>query len=146
MKGTDSFHPFKWYLVFYRSLKALNYLHSIGIIYCDMKPENLLVMSNYKVKLGDFGVSLYLKSRSDSLSLQGVTPQYLLPEIRRDFMSCSSHPGLLNSFYHKTYSVDTLIANDIYALYKTFDPELFKIIADRNPLRKELSDKMAISF
>jgi serine/threonine protein kinase len=41
-----------------KSLEAINYLHSIGVYYGDMKPSNILIFRDYLVKLGDFGVSL----------------------------------------------------------------------------------------
>ena len=41
-------------------MKTLDYLHSVGIVYSDMKPQNLLIMRNMKVKIGDFGVSILL--------------------------------------------------------------------------------------
>ena len=34
------------------------YLHSQNIYYGDMKPENVLIFKDYKVKIGDFGVSM----------------------------------------------------------------------------------------
>ncbi|CAN0088381.1 unnamed protein product, partial [Heterosigma akashiwo] len=38
-------------------LVALQYLHSLGIVYRDLKPENILVDSQGHVKLADFGLS-----------------------------------------------------------------------------------------
>ena len=36
---------------------AIEYLHSIGIIYRDMKPENILVADDGHIKLADFGLA-----------------------------------------------------------------------------------------
>ena len=43
--------------VFYSSeiLLALQYMHSLDIVYRDMKPENLLVDSKGHIKITDFG-------------------------------------------------------------------------------------------
>jgi len=36
-------------------LSSLRYLHSLGYIYCDLKPENIMLTADGHVKLGDFG-------------------------------------------------------------------------------------------
>lgn len=43
-------------------LKAIKFTHSRGIVHCDMKPENVLLLlgSNVKVKVIDFGSACYI--------------------------------------------------------------------------------------
>ena len=65
-------------------VKALEYLHSHGIIHRDLKPDNVLIDVNGKLKLTDFGLSLYgtydRNIQDDNKSIVG-TPDYLAPEI-----------------------------------------------------------------
>lgn len=45
--------------------QALSYVNSLGLVHCDVKPENIL-LSNYgraEVKLIDFGSSCFLTDR-----------------------------------------------------------------------------------
>jgi serine/threonine protein kinase len=42
-------------------MQVLFYLNNKNIYYGDMKPENILIFKDYKVKLGDFGCSFILK-------------------------------------------------------------------------------------
>lgn len=60
-------------------MEVLNYLHSKGVYYGDMKPENVLIFRNYKVKVGDFGISFKMEERSNYL--KGITPDYALDKI-----------------------------------------------------------------
>ena len=59
---------------------ALDYLHSKGIAYRDLKPENLLIAGDGHLKITDFGFAKKIKEGARSFTLCG-TPEYLAPEV-----------------------------------------------------------------
>jgi serine/threonine protein kinase len=64
---------------------ALALAHRAGIIHGDVKPGNILITPENKVKLGDFGIARLTTQHSASGQLRG-TPAYLAPEqIQNEF-------------------------------------------------------------
>ncbi|CAD8101080.1 unnamed protein product [Paramecium primaurelia] len=58
-------------------LLGIQYLHSMGIMHRDVKPENIYLTSNDTIKIGDFGFSNYRGRRKTFCG----TPEYMPPEI-----------------------------------------------------------------
>lgn len=63
-------------------------MHQQSLYYGDMKPSNLLVFRDQKVKIGDFGISLLMNSDEDSYYLKGLTHGYCIEEINVKFDKC----------------------------------------------------------
>lgn len=61
---------------------ALEYLHSMGIVYRDLKPENILIQNDGHIALTDFGLAKdgVTDPATGAKSFCG-TPEYLAPEI-----------------------------------------------------------------
>lgn len=65
-------------------LQGLQYLHSNGIVFCDLKPSNILLNEYGDLKLSDFGMARklvdLLSNFNDQESKKG-TPYYMAPEL-----------------------------------------------------------------
>lgn len=104
-------------------LTGLDHLHRKGVIHRDVKPENILIDTDHRVRLLDLGVSRIERMDTSSKSLAPVgTPSYMAPEViagteadeRADVYSAAvtiyemltgKYPyGEIEPFTHPTYS------------------------------------------
>jgi eukaryotic-like serine/threonine-protein kinase len=63
--------------IFIEAAKALEALHSAGLVHCDLKPNNILIGPDGSVKVIDFGQAC--KAGTVKERIQG-TPDYIAPE------------------------------------------------------------------
>ncbi len=65
-----------------QTCNGLGYAHRADLVHCDMKPQNILVTRDDRVKVADFGIARAISEASQHLGDSQVwgTPQYFSPE------------------------------------------------------------------
>jgi len=63
---------------------ALFYLHQHRVIHRDMKPQNILISADGRVKLCDFGFARSMSAKTLMVTSIKGTPLYMAPEIVRE--------------------------------------------------------------
>ncbi|MCZ7669989.1 MAG: protein kinase [Chloroflexi bacterium] len=65
-----------------QTCNGLGYAHRAQLVHCDMKPQNILVTRDDRVKVADFGIARAISEASQQISDSQVwgTPQYFSPE------------------------------------------------------------------
>jgi serine/threonine protein kinase len=91
IEHTDKFSEKLARTLFLQLLKGLDYLHMHGIVHRDVKPENLLINSKFRIVIGDFGFAhkAYENNQFSSLverSRLVGSEEYNPPELNCDSM------------------------------------------------------------
>ncbi|KAA6394141.1 MAG: putative serine/threonine protein kinase [Streblomastix strix] len=66
--------------IFAQMALSMNHLHSHDVMHRDVKPENIFVMADRTVKMGDFGLLKLLTDLSYAKTVVGTKP-YMAPEV-----------------------------------------------------------------
>ncbi|KAG2716967.1 hypothetical protein I3843_03G153400 [Carya illinoinensis] len=66
-------------------VQGLDYLHSQGLVHCDIKGRNILISEDDGAKIADFGCAKWVERRveEDKVVAIGGTPMYMAPEVAR---------------------------------------------------------------
>ena len=79
--GEKYFSEEKIMQYFYQICRGLQYIHSKNIIHRDIKSQNIFLMKNGKLKIGDFGIAKALTNTKNNATTIIGTPYYLSPEV-----------------------------------------------------------------
>ena len=90
MRGGEVFHHLKSKRTFDEDLArfyaaeialGIGHLHAVGVVYRDLKPENVLLDAEGHIKLTDFGLAKVLTQPDETARTFCGTPEYLAPEV-----------------------------------------------------------------
>jgi len=115
----------------------LQYLHSKSIVYRDLKPENLLLASNGYLRLIDFGLAKFIKSRTFT---HCGTPEYMAPEIllNKGYGFSVDWWGLGILLYEMVSGVDPFKDDDPMQIYQQILKGKIRFIRGTDKYTKDL--------
>jgi len=118
---------------------VFTYLHSQGIAYRDLKPENVLISKSGHIKITDLGCSKRLKLGERTFSLCG-TPQFLAPEvIMRSGHDSAVDWWTLGIFLHELLSgVSPFTGESAYEIYSNIISHAYTPPKEADEVTQEL--------
>jgi eukaryotic-like serine/threonine-protein kinase len=135
---------------------ALDYAHSQGVIHRDIKPDNIMLLEDGRVKVTDFGIALVVDASKTRTGIVLGTPKYMSPEQvagqtldgRSDLFSLGIvlYELLAGAKPFKGDTISTIIyaiTHEPHAPFSEFKPEIpacCQAIVDKL-LAKELDDR-----
>jgi NIMA (never in mitosis gene a)-related kinase len=66
--------------IFIQIVQAIQYIHSHNIVHRDMKPDNIFLMKERTVKIGDYGFARNIEASSMKITSAG-TSHYISPKL-----------------------------------------------------------------
>jgi len=138
---------------FVQTCFALHHVHDRRVLHRDLKTQNIFLMGNGQIKLGDFGIARVLEATKDYAKTMVGTPYYLSPEIiedlpyayKTDVWSCGIVLFEMATLQHP-FNADTLVVlagnilqDEVPPIDKMYSPELYGLI--KRMLRKEARER-----
>ena len=79
LKDTQGLNVSRSRFIFAEILEGIDHLHRLGIIYRDLKPENVLMDFEGHVRISDLGLAV--QTNGDLIKGRAGTPGYWAPEV-----------------------------------------------------------------
>jgi len=121
---------------------GLEYLHEKGIVYRDLKPENLLLTADGHICMTDFGISKEgLHCKDDRTSTFCGTPEYLAPEVLegKRYGKEVDWWSLGTLMYEMLTSLPPFYSEDVQLMYS-------KIMKEKLDLERKFKDPDVVSI
>ncbi|KAA6398230.1 MAG: putative NEK protein kinase [Streblomastix strix] len=137
--------------IFAQMALSMNHLHTHDVIHCDIKPENIFVMADRSVKMGDFGLLKVLTDQSYAMTVVGTKP-YMAPEVLINKMMDKQrqHPFAAKS---EQTMIDKIRMNDVAKLPEQVPKDLADLVMSmmnpdecRRPQITEIIDNSTIQM
>lgn len=78
----DNFSEKEAKKIIFQILKALAYVHSQGIVLCDLRPKDIMVTEDFSLKIINFGMVKYNKNKAQLMELDFISNSfYTAPEV-----------------------------------------------------------------
>ena len=139
---------------------GLKEIHSQNLIHRDLKPDNLFITSDEKIKIGDFGIAKQLNNANEYAKTQVGTMLYMAPEIingekynnKVDMWSlgCIIHELCTLNYCFSGLSINELIKKITNvkhekinsSLYGSFMQKLIDSLLDQDPHKRPKTDEI----
>jgi serine/threonine protein kinase len=128
----------KW---FHQLCKGVKYLHDHNIIHRDLKPGNVLIDSEFNLKICDFGISKITTADKKLTKTQIGTPMYMSPEIANNSwydnkidiwaLGCIFYEMITLDYAFNSRSISALfrlITKGQYSKFKIKKPEYLNLL------------------
>jgi serine/threonine protein kinase len=80
IKQHGRFTPEETVSLLIQACAGIGYAHRAGLVHCDVKPQNMLVTPDMRLKVTDFGIALSTISPKEKSDVIWGSPQYFSPE------------------------------------------------------------------
>jgi len=118
--------------IFINLVLTVQYLHENNIAHCDIKPENILMNTNYRPLLSDFGFSQFFSGEKGDYTLHKFSGSdfYCAPETRKAYVR--GFDGIKNDIFSLGVLLFAITIGDFPFHKASFSDDRYRFIIKKN--------------